>query len=186
MVALKGVLKGRINFEKVNLNHSYYFFQDSKNIDLNLLNINKTYAKNTDVVIYEIKYIKTQSINNQNIDRGISLCLSFSDADAYIIEENEKKYLIFDLTENNKEVLELYKKLWSEIKKQIKCNSSKFNSIESIKYVKDPIKIRFYSYDDDLLLDKILCFSVLDIIVESVFQIKDKYHPQIHIHECEY
>ena len=27
---------------------------------------------------------------------------------------------------------------------------------------------------------------VLNIIVESVFQIKDKYHPQIHIHECEY
>ena len=43
--------------------------------------------------------------------------LSFSDVDAYIIEENENKYLIFALTENNKEVLELYKKLWSEIKK---------------------------------------------------------------------
>ena len=28
-----------------------------------------------------------QSINNQNIDRGIPLCLTFSDVDAYIIEE---------------------------------------------------------------------------------------------------
>ena len=62
-----------------------------------------------------------QSINDQNIDRGVPLCLSFSDVDAYIIAENENKYLIFALTENNKEVLELYKKLWSEIKKQIQA-----------------------------------------------------------------
>ena len=57
-----------------------------------------------------------QSINNQNVDRGIPHCLSFSDSDAYIIEENEDKYLIFALTENNRVVLELYKKFWSEIK----------------------------------------------------------------------
>ena len=49
-----------------------------------------------------------QSINNQNIDRAIPLCLSFSDVDAYIIEKNESKYLIFALTENSKKVLELY------------------------------------------------------------------------------
>ena len=36
-----------------------------------------------------------QSINNQNIDKGIPLCFSFNDVDAYIIEENENKYLIF-------------------------------------------------------------------------------------------
>ena len=56
-----------------------------------------------------------QSINNQNIDSEIPLCLSFSDVDVYIIEENGNKYfiykLIFALTENNKELLELYKKL---------------------------------------------------------------------------
>ena len=32
-----------------------------------------------------------QSINTQNIARGNPLCLSFSDVDAYIIEENENK-----------------------------------------------------------------------------------------------
>ena len=42
-----------------------------KNIDADLLNINKTYAKNTKAVIYEIKYIMMKSINNQNADRGI-------------------------------------------------------------------------------------------------------------------
>ena len=41
------------------------------------------------------------------------------------------------------------------------------------------------SYDDDLPLNKILWFFDLNITIESVFQIKDKYHPQIDIHECE-
>ena len=104
-----------ITFEKVSLNHSSYFFDDIKNIDTNLLRIDKMCMKNTDVVIYEIKYIMMQSINNQNINREISLCLSFSNVDAYVIEENENKYLIFALTENKKEVLELCK--WREIKK---------------------------------------------------------------------
>ena len=79
-----------------------------------------------------------QSINNQNIDREVPRSLSFSNVDAYIIEENENKYLIFALTENNKEVLEPYKKLWSKIKKQIKA----INSGESIKYKNDFMKIR--------------------------------------------
>ena len=45
-----------------------------------------------------------KSVNNQNIDRGIPLCLSFSDVDAYIIEENENEYLIFALTEHKKNI----------------------------------------------------------------------------------
>ena len=98
---------GHITFEKINLNYTSYLFTDIKNIDPNFQNINKTYAKNT--VIYEIKYIMMQSINNQNIDRGIPLCFSFSDVGAYIIEEN--KYLIFALTEENKKLLELYNQL---------------------------------------------------------------------------
>ena len=89
-------MNDRITFEKINLNHT--FFKDTKNIDTNLLNINKTYAKNANAVIYEIKYTMMKRVNNQNIDRGIPRCLCFSDVDAYIIEENENKYLIFALT----------------------------------------------------------------------------------------
>ena len=90
------------------------------------------------------------------------------------------KYLIFALIENNIKMLEIYKKLWSEVKKQIECNAA-----ESIKYAKDPMKIRLDSYDDNLPLNKILWFLDLNTIAESVFQIKDKYHSQGHIHECE-
>ena len=89
------------------------------------------------------------------------------------------KYLIFALTENNTEVLELHKRLWSEIKKQIKA----INRGESIKYKNDFMNMRPDSYDD-LPLDETLCFYVLDIIVESIFQIANEYYPQINISEC--
>ena len=107
-----------------------------------------------------------QSINNQNIDKEVPLCLSFSHADAYIIEESRNKFLNLALTENNKEVLELNKKLWNEIKYHIKTiNSEKCNSI---KYGDDIIKIILNPHDD-VLLNKILHFSVLNILCKSVF-----------------
>ena len=77
-------------------------------------------TQNTNAVICSIKYIIMESINNQNID---------SDVDAYIIEENGNRYLIFALTKKNKKVLGQYKKLWNEIKKQIEA----INGAESIK-----------------------------------------------------
>ena len=77
-----------ITFEKINLNHTYYFFENIKNIDPNLLSTNKKCLKNANTVVYDIKYIMIQRFNNQNIDKEVSLCLSFSDVDAYIIEEN--------------------------------------------------------------------------------------------------
>ena len=127
-----------ISFKKINLNCSHYFFSGIKNVDPNLLSIKKIYTKNTDVVIYSIKYITMESINNQNIDSESPLCLSFSDADAYITEKIGYEYLIFALTETNKEVLGLCRKLWSEIKKQIKAT----NSGDSVKYEDYFMKIR--------------------------------------------
>ena len=67
------------------------------------------------------------------------------------------------------------------MKKQIKA----INSGESIKYNNDFTKIMLDSYDD-LSLNKILYFPVLDTIVESVFQIENEYYPQSHIIKCEY
>ena len=85
------------------------------------------------------------------------------------------------MTENNKEVLDSHKKFWSKNKKQIKT----INSGKSIKYKNDFKEIRLDSYDN-LPLNKILYFSVLSILCESVFQIKNEYYPQIHINEYEY
>ena len=51
-----------ITFRQINTeNLSYYIFNDMiniKNFDPNLLNINKISFKNTDVFVYEIKYLQ--------------------------------------------------------------------------------------------------------------------------------
>ena len=108
-----------IIFEGIN-----YFFNDIKNTNPNLISMNKLLHKRTGIIIHEMKYIMMQSINNQDIDNEAPLCFSFSNIDAYIFEESRNKFLIFALTENNKEVLELYKKLWNEIKYHIKTINS--------------------------------------------------------------
>ena len=115
------------------------------------------------------------------IEEFLFALVCLSDVDVYIIEQNENKCLIFALTENIKEVLELYKKLWSEIKKKIKS----INTGESIKYKNYFVKIILDSYDD-LPLNKIFCFSVLNILCESVFQTENEYYSQIHTNKCEY
>ena len=50
-----------------------------------LIQINKISNKNTDPVVYSIKYIMMESINDQSNDIENPLCLSFSGIDAYII-----------------------------------------------------------------------------------------------------
>ena len=85
------------------------------------------------------------------------------------------------MRENKKKGLELYKKLWSKIKKQINAT----NSGESVKYKNDFMNIRLDPYDDPSL-NKILCFPILNILCESVFQIENEYYPQTHINEWEY
>ena len=111
-------------FEKVNLKPCYCPFNSIGYISLMSLIINKNHIKNTDTVAHEIKYITKQNIADQYFDRELPLCFGFSDVRADIIEENERKYLVFPLTENNKKMLEMYKKLWSEVKKQIECNNA--------------------------------------------------------------
>ena len=60
--------------------------------------------------------------------------------------------------------------------KQIKT----INSGKSIRYKNDFMKIRLDPYDD-LPLNKILCFVVLNVLYEFVFQTKIEHYSQIHI-----
>ena len=91
-----------VTFKKNNVKLSYCLFNDIKHIDLNLLSISEKCIKNTDVVIHEIKIPLRKNIINQTIEKELPLCLSFNDVNAYIIEENENKYLIIALTKNNR------------------------------------------------------------------------------------
>ena len=121
-----------------------YFFNSMTNIKTfyqSLLNIDQISFKSTDCVIYDIKYFK-------NLDGSNSLYLVFNNVDAYVEynstkENNEDKYLVFALTNNDKEALENYTELWNEVKDQIEMISDKKPKLN------DFMKINFKS-DDNL------------------------------------
>ena len=69
--------------------------------------------------------------------------------DGHIKEKNGSKYLVFDSTGENKEVLTKYTKLWDGIKN----GTATINGGKEGKYGKDSIKIKFDS-DDSLPLNK--------------------------------
>ena len=78
-------------------NHQNYFFNSEtniKNFDSNLFSIDQISFKSIDCVIYDIEYFKHPNRKN-------SLQHVFNNADAYIEENNEDKYLIFTLTDKN-------------------------------------------------------------------------------------
>ena len=94
-------------------------------------------------------------------------------ANWYIEEKNGNKYLIFDSTDENKELLKKYNDVWNGIKNKIKEVSS-----GECDYEKDYTRIKFNS-DDDLPLNKPLKFQNMTIIIISVFQEDDKLYPQV-------
>ena len=154
-----------------------YFFNSMTNIkilDTNLLGINQTTFRSTDSVAYDIEYFK-------NLDGVNSLYLVFNDVDAYFECIDKNKCLVFALTDKNREALENYKELWSEIKDEIEI----MKGIEPIKYEKDFMKTRFKS-DEDLPLIKMLNIPVCIVIAKSVFEENDKYYPQVHLKDCFY
>ena len=76
-----------------------------KNFNPSLLNIDQVlFKKSTDCVIYYIEYFKNLGISN-------FLYFGFNNADAYIAENNEDKYLISASTDKIKKALENYTEL---------------------------------------------------------------------------
>ena len=128
-------------------NRIYYFYHDIINLkdsESKLLKIDKKSYKN--IVIYNIGYITIKKIDDcENIYRANPLYLLINHATGYIKDENENKYLIFDSTDENKELLKKYTDVWDGIKNEIKTiNGGKEND-----YEKNYMKIKFIS-DDDL------------------------------------
>ena len=134
-----------------------------------------------DISIYYIEYITTKSISDyKNITSVNPLYRIINDVDGYIEENDKNKYFFFASTNNNKEVLKKYIKLWDQVKYHIQT----INDDEFGEYGKDYMKIKFYS-DDNLPLNKILKFSVLTII-RHVFEKDGKCYPQIFLVYCLY
>ena len=141
----------QINIE----NRTYYFRRDIinlKNFDSKLLKIDKKSYKN--IGIYNIGYITIKKIDDyENIYSVNPLYLTIAHASGYIEEKGVNKYLVFDSTDENKELLKKYNDVWNGIKNKIEEVTS-----GRCDYDKDYIKIKFNS-DDDLPLNKPLKIS---------------------------
>ena len=162
-------------------NRTYYFFSDMINIedfDSGLLKIDKKSFKNID--IYYIGNITIKKIDDcDNIHSVNPLYLIIGKVDGFIEEKNGSKYLVFDFTDKNKEVLAKYTELWDGIKNEIET----INGGKEGEYGKDFMKIKFDT-DYNLPLNKQLKMHMLTIVVRSVFQEDGKFYPQIYLDEC--
>ena len=117
----------------------------------------------------------------ENIYSVNLLYLIIGKVNGYIEEKNESKYLVFDSTDENKEVLEKYTEVWDGIKNEIET----INGGKKGEYDKDFIKIKFNS-DNNLPLDKPLKLHLLAIIVRCVFEEDSKFYSQLYLDECLY
>ena len=156
-------------------NQTYYFYNDMinlKNFEPNLLKIDRKSYKN--IGIYNIGYITIKKIDDyENIYSVNPLYLTISHASGYIEEKGVNKYLVFDSTDENKELLKKYNDVFNGIRDKIKEISS-----GECDYEKDYMKIKFNS-DDDLPLNKPIKVHAMTIIIRSVFEEDGKLYPQV-------
>ena len=101
--------------------------------------------------------------------------------DGHIKKDDESKCLVFDFTNENKEVLKKYTELRDVIKNEIEA----INGGKKGKYNKDIMKVKFNA-DDNLPLNKPLKLHMLTIIVRCIFEEDGKFYPQLYLDDCLY
>ena len=104
--------------------------------------------------------------------------MRLNNANGYIEEINEDKYLVFDVTYENKKLLKRYDDVFNEIMDKIKKIDD-----EWLEYSKDYMKIRFSS-DDNLPLNKPLKFYNMTVTIRCVFSEGNKLYPQVFLDEA--
>ena len=102
------------------------------------------------------------------------------------IQGSSDRYLVVD--ENNKEVINVFDKLWKFIKDEInrlikKSDKVTFGNIDDKIIEYD--KLRFSS-DVDLPLDTLIEFHMLTIVISCVIEKDNKYYPEIYLDEYLY
>ena len=115
-----------------------------------------------------------------NINSVNPLYLGITHANGYIEEKDMNKYLVFDSTDENKELLKNYNDVCNGIRNKIK----EINNNEC-DYEKDYLKIKFKS-DDDLPLNKSLKFRLMTITIRHVFEEDGKLYPQVFLDDTLY
>ena len=106
------------------------------------------------------------------------LYLRIDHANGYIEEKEVNKYLIFDSTDENKELLKKQNDVFNGIRDKIKEIS-----IGECDYEKYYIKIKFNS-DDNLPLNKQLKFHLMTITIRYVFEEDGTLYPQVFLDDA--
>ena len=88
--------------------------------------------------------------------------------------------MVFECTNENKELLKKYKEVWDGIRDKMKEVSN-----TECDYEKDCMKIKFNS-DDNLPLNKPRKFHNMTIIIRSVFEEDGKLYPQVFLDDTLY
>ena len=135
-----------------------------------------------DVYIYHIGYITIKKIDDcENICSLNPLYLIIGKVDGHIEEKNERKYLAFDSTDENREVLKKYAELWNGINNETETT----NSGKKGEYGKDFMETKFNT-DDNLPLNKVLKLHLLNMIIRCIFEEDGKLYPQFYLDDCLY
>ena len=163
-------------------NRSYYFYNDTidlENFDTRLLKMDKKLFKGID--IYYIGYITKKKIDKCNNIHSVNpLYLPIDHASGYTEKKNGNKYLVFDSTDDNKELVKKGNDVFNGIREKIKEISS-----GECDYEKDYMKIKFNS-DDNSPLKKPLKFRLMTITIRSVFKESGKFYPQLFLNDTLY
>ena len=108
------------------------------------------------------------------------LYLLITHTNGYIEEKGVNKYLVFDSTDENKELVKKYNDVFNGIRDKIKEVNS-----DECDYEKDYMKIKFNS-DDDLPLNKQLKFDNMTITIRSAFEEDGKLYLKIFLDDILY
>ena len=101
---------------------------------------------------------------------------NFIECSSVECEKNGNKYLVFDSTDENKEVLKKHRELWDGIKNEIET----INGGKKGEYGKDFMKIKFNT-NHNLPLNKPLKLNLLSRIVRFIFEGDGKFYPQLYL-----
>ena len=163
-------------------NRTYYFYNDIIDIeafDSNMLKLEKKSYKDLD--IYNIGYVTIKKIGYGYVINSVNpLYFHINNANGYIKEINGDKYLVFDVTYGNKELLKRYDDVFNGMISKIKKIDDDW-----LEYVKDYMTIRFSS-DDNLPLNKPLKFYNMTVTIRCVFSEDNKLYPQVFLDEALY
>ena len=118
--------------------------------------------------------------NCMNINSVNPFHLGITRANGYIEEKDSNKYLVFDSTDENKELLKNYNDVFNGIRDKIKEINNNECDCE-----KNYMKIKFNS-DDDLPWNKSLKFHLMTITIRYVFEEDGKLYPQVFLDDTLY